>query len=401
MYSSNGTSHQPQPKAESEESQQGHKRKTSRSPSRRNSLRKVVIEAQRSRDESLKKPAPLDNQITTKTITAFCAAEKYDMAHADRIINLLGQDKDPYGIDLFPQVVHAQIPVKPANSLNGDSTQTIGDLFVFPSGTVVAWAIPKSMVLKLVKETLYPAARNSYPGELEEEDLEFLEDPNRETSGIKGDTITIGTKLRRSQYDAETTDSQVDGKHSTNNPSTESDISLNRLRDAVLVKVAFSSGLARSTKLAVLESLLQENNASNKSVVDMLSRGGRLPRSRSLILEKTGQLLNIRAQLNLYSELTDSLPDLFWDSRSELELEKYYDHVGRALDINIRVKEFNEKMNYAQEIANVLREALNERHSVRLEWIIIILIAVEIGFNVLHEFRYRHAKGAKKTIEGA
>ena len=266
---------------------------------------------------------------------------------------------------------------------------------------MVAWAIPKTTVLKLVKETLYPAARNSYPGELEEEDLEFLEDSNRETSSIKGDTITIGTKVRRSQSDLEATETQVDGRRSTNNLSTEGDISLNRLRDAVLVKVAFSSGLARSTKLAVLESLLQENNASNKSVVDMLSRGGHLPRSRSLILEKTGQLLNIRAQLNLYSELTDSLPDLFWDSRSELELEKYYDHVGRALDINIRVKEFNEKLNYAQEIASVLREALNERHSVRLEWIIIILIAVEIGFNVLHEFRYRHAKNVEETLEGA
>lgn len=323
------------------------------------------------------------------------------MAHADRILNLLGQDKDPYGIGLFPQVLHAQIPVRLATVVNEESTHNKGDLFIFPSGTVVAWAIPKSMVLKLVKETLYPAARNSYPGELEEEDLDFVEDPIRETSGVKGDTIIIGTKLRRAPPDAETTDSQVDGRRLANNPNTESDINMNRLRDAVLIKVAFSSGLARSTKLAVLESLLQENNASNKSVVDMLSRGGRLPRSRSLILQKTGQLLNIRAQLNLYSELTDSLPDLFWDSRSELELEKYYDHVGRALDINIRVKEFNEKMNYAQEIANVLREALNERHSVRLEWIIIILIAVEIGFNVLHEFRYKLAKDAEGTGEGA
>lgn len=322
------------------------------------------------------------------------------MAHADRILNLLGHDKDPYGIGLFPQVLHAQIPVRPATLVNEDSAQTKGDLFVFPSGTVVAWAIPKIMLLQLVKETLNPAARNSYPGELEEEDLDFLEDPNRETSGVKGDTITIGTKPRRSQFDAETTDSQVDGRRSNNNPNMENDITLNRLRDAVLVKVAFSSGLARSTKLAVLESLLQENNVSNKSVVDMLSRGGRLPRSRSLILQKTGQLLNIRAQLNLYSELTDSLPDLFWDSRSELELEKYYDHVGRALDINIRVKEFNEKLNYAQEIASVLREALDERHSVRLEWIIIILIAVEIGFNFLHEIRYRLAKDAEGTVEG-
>lgn len=69
MYSSNGPSHQPQPKSEGEESQQRRKRKTSRSPSSRNSLRKVVIEAQRSRDESLRKPAASDTQITTKVRT--------------------------------------------------------------------------------------------------------------------------------------------------------------------------------------------------------------------------------------------------------------------------------------------------------------------------------------------
>lgn len=66
MYSSNATSHQPQPKAENEESQQAHRGKNSRSPSRRNSLRKVVIEAQRSRDDNLKKPAAPDPQIATK-----------------------------------------------------------------------------------------------------------------------------------------------------------------------------------------------------------------------------------------------------------------------------------------------------------------------------------------------
>ena len=59
---------------------------------------------------------------------------------------------------------------------------------------------------------------------------------------------------------------------------------------------------------------------------------------RKFILQKTGELLSIRAQLNLYSELTDSLPDLFWDTKHELGLEGYYDQVGRALDTNIRVK---------------------------------------------------------------
>ena len=294
------------------------------------------------------------------------------MVHVDKILSLLGRDKDPYGIGLFPQVLHAQIAVE-SSIYDISGTQEKGDIFIFPSGTVVAWAIPHSMVLRLVTQTLRPAAIKFHPKELEEEDLEFIEDPHRENSSIKGDTIIVGTKMRSSQPDG-------DGMESKRAMEQE------RIRDTVLAKVAFSSGLARSTKIAVLERMLRNYFDSTKTWVKML------PRTRSPILAQTGQLLDLRAQLNLYSELTDSLPDLFWDSRSELGLEGYYDHVGRALDTNIRVKVLKEKMNYAQDIADVLREALGERLGVRLEWIIIILIAVEIGFNILHEFRYVQEK---------
>lgn len=309
------------------------------------------------------------------------------MIRADQILNPYGQNRDPYGIGLFPQVLHIEIE-------NG--TPTKGDLFVFPSGTVVAWAVPQEMILKLVKESLVPAALNPQLEDLEEEDLEFVEDPNKETSSIRGDTITIGTQPKTSQPDVDAIDSQTHGKSSIRSSNAESDVNL---RHTVLAKVAFSSGLARSTKLAVLESLLRNYLQSTKPMVEELSKSGRLPHSRAFILRRTGHLLDIRAQLNLYSELTDSLPDLFWDSRSELGLEGHYDHVGRALDTNIRVKELNQKMNYAQEITDVLREALNERHGIRLEWIIIILIAVEIGFNILHEVRYRQKKDAGKAVD--
>ena len=323
------------------------------------------------------------------------------MDHVDRILNVLGQDRDPYGIELYPQVLHLEIPVDSSIAINDDRTQTRGDIFVFPSGTVVAWGVSRNTVAKLVTEKLLPAALCPHLEQLEEEDLEFVEDLSKETSSIKGDTITIGTKLRTPPHDAVTVESQFEGKLTVRDAKIESELSHNRKRDTLLAKVAFSSGLARSTKLAVLERLLRDYHESTKPFVQMLASGGHLPRSRGAILAKTGQLLNIRAQLNLYSELTDSLPDLFWDSRSELGLEGHYDHVGRALDTNIRVKELNEKMNYAQEIANVLREALNERHGARLESIIIFLIAVEIGFNILHEYRYRQEKGAKKLVQDA
>jgi uncharacterized Rmd1/YagE family protein len=114
------------------------------------------------------------------------------------------------------------------------------------------------------------------------------------------------------------------------------------------------------------------------------------------MMQKTGELLELRAQLNHYSELTDSLPDLFWDSKHELGLEGYYDQVGRALDVGVRIKTLNEKMDYAQEIASILRQTMSEKHSIHLEWIIIILIAVEVGFELRREFKERRERLAKK-----
>ena len=133
----------------------------------------------------------------------------------------------------------------------------------------------------------------------------------------------------------------------------------------------------------------------------MLSTGGHLPFTRSFTLQKTGQLLSIRAQLNLYSELTDSLPDLFWDTRHELGLEGYYDQVARALDTNIRIKTLNDKINYAQEIASILRQHLTEQHGVRLEWIIILLIMVEVGFNIWGEIKDYNKRNAQAPAKAA
>jgi uncharacterized Rmd1/YagE family protein len=137
------------------------------------------------------------------------------------------------------------------------------------------------------------------------------------------------------------------------------------LLDTTLAKIAFSSGLARSTKLGVLEALLSKYFESTRSIPILLSKGSRLPFNRQFMLQKTGQLLELRAQLNHYSELTDSLPDLFWDTRHELGLEGIYNQVGRALDIGVRIKTLNEKMDYAQEISTILRQTLSEKHSIQ------------------------------------
>jgi required for meiotic nuclear division protein 1 len=373
------------------------KRKTARSPAAKTSLRRVAVEAQRSRDGGLLAKSKIagDQAPAPRLVTAYAVAEQFDLAKVVEILRSKGYEPDPLGTGLYPQVVHVQVPVssihrsiyqRPAqvapvpqreeydqvptsdSSNAGQAVVEVGDIFIFPSGTLVTWALPEGFTSFLATCALLPAAEQPHVNSLETEDLDYIEDPSREHSIVRGDTIILGTKP-------------------TMTPTIQSDES--QAMDAVLTKIAFSSGFARSTKLAVLETSLSSYLTSTASIPTLLSRGSRLPLSisRSFILRKTGQLLSLRAQLNLYSELTDSLPDLFWDSRHELGLEGYYDQVGRALDVGIRIKVLNEKMDYAQEIAAVLRERLSEKHGLFLEWTIIVLIAIEVGFEILRLWR--------------
>ncbi|KAL9003075.1 MAG: hypothetical protein Q9188_004028 [Gyalolechia gomerana] len=383
----------PQREVESEELQKPQKRKNPRSPAGKNSLRRVAVEAQRSRDGKDTKSSPIEEpQSSTKTVTAYCAAEQYDIHHVAKILKNAGYQLDPYETGLYPQVVHIEILYNSPSRHAEGATPSTGDVFIFPSGTVVAWDVPEGTKSSLVSGTLLPAAQNPHPDQIEEEDLEYTEDPIRDVSTIKGDTIVLGTRSSSSPSSSSSPPSSSKPIH--NNITIDTDT---RNLETILTKIAFSSGLARSTKLAVLETLLNAYLHTTSTIPHVLSLGAlRLPFTRSFTLQKTGQLLSLRAQLNLYSELTDSLPDLFWDSRHELGLEGYYDMVGRALDTNVRIKVLNEKMDYAQEIASVLRQQLSERHGVRLEWIIIALITVEVGFAVrqeVKEWKGRHGEG--------
>ena len=309
-------------------------------------------------------------------------AEQFDLLHVHSILTNRGFKIDPCGTDLFPQVIHVELSTDSKLSSRVsryDEVPEMGDVFIFPSGTLVAWGVPEESVETFATKTLYPAAQMPYKLEqMETEDLNYLEDPTTEKSSIRGDTIFLGTKMQN-------TTSQLSEERSIS--TEEKPWGKEAHTDSVLTKIAFSSGLARSTKLAALETMLDDYFQSTRSIPSMLSKGTRIPFSRSFVLQKTGQLLSVRAQLNLYSELTDSLPDLFWDSRHDLGLEGYYDHMGRALDTNVRIKTLNQKMDYAQEIASLLREQLSEQHSLRLEWIIIALIAVEVCFAFRQEWK--------------
>jgi uncharacterized Rmd1/YagE family protein len=346
------------------------------------------VQAQFSRQSLIKGSGKLqyiDPDVPTKDITAYCAADMYDLKLARGELEREGYQLDPVRTGLGDQVLHFQTPnyLTRHEETGEERAQGAGDVFVFPSGCVVTWNVPDHLSRTIVTRFLPSAAGlTGHLERMEAEDMEYIEDGRLETSQVIGDTILLGTRQSSiSTEEGSRNRPGFDGATAGTEHISNGDI------DTILTKIAFSSALARSTKLAVLEESLSAYFASTRSIPSTLSTGRPIRITRRHILRKTGELLSIRAQLNLYSELTDSLPDLFWDSRHELGLEGYYDMLGRSLDVGIRIKVLNEKMDYAGEIAAVLRERLSEKHSAMLEWMIIGLICIEVGFGIVHLVR--------------
>lgn len=363
--------------------QQFQKKKSTRSQSSKNSLRRIAAAS-----EAAKSTVSYGEQKQkTKLCTAYCTAEKYDLIHAARVIRHKGYAIDPSATGLVDQVLHFRLPSTELK--DPDTSVGYGDIFIFPSGNIVSWSLPQSKISSLATLIL-SAADHPHQDEVETEDLEYIEDPCSRRSRITGDVIMLGTAPSMNLLLIENADLDIALGEKQTALSAADELNI------TLAKIAFSSGLARSTKLAVLESLLHEYLVTTSTIPTLLSKGSRLPFTRSFILRKTGELLEFRAQLNLYSELTDSLPDIFWDSRHELGLEGYYESVGRALDVNVRIKQLNEKLDYASGIVEVLRERLSERHALGLEWMIILLITVEVGFEVLRLWK----EGREEEREG-
>jgi len=140
------------------------------------------VEAQRSRETTIRKKNTSQVVEGSNRVTAISVAGQFDMDEVIKILRSHGFIIDPDGTEFdSDQVIHTR-------GVNN------GDIFVFPSGTLVAWSLPEDVVLNLATEILLPAAIDAHIQQIETEDLEYTEDQKRESSTIKGDVIALGTK---------------------------------------------------------------------------------------------------------------------------------------------------------------------------------------------------------------
>ncbi|KAM6355941.1 required for meiotic nuclear division protein 1 homolog isoform 3-T4 [Podargus strigoides] len=136
--------------------------------------------------------------------------------------------------------------------------------------------------------------------------------------------------------------------------------------------------LCVAVKLAIWESLLDNFVESIQSIPEILKSGRKVKLSHADVMQKIGELFALRHRINLSSDLLIT-PDFYWDRE---KLEELYDKTCQFLNINRRVKVMNEKLQHCMDLTDLMRNHLNEKHALRLEWMIVILITIEVLFEL-------------------
>ncbi|XP_055642308.1 required for meiotic nuclear division protein 1 homolog [Toxorhynchites rutilus septentrionalis] len=287
-------------------------------------------------DETLK----LENGYLT--VTAFATAEEYDL---ERILRAL-RNENLYEPKQFlaneknepnPDVLHVVAKYKVGNNSR--------DVYFFREGTVVLWNctdLESSNILRFLK----PYEQDAY------------------------DKFAVLEESETMFYNASDTVARLQ----------EDSFYISKNDEGGLEKYTFSNAMSLSVKLGIWEASLERYIESMAYVTDDLKNGSKIKISRSKMLQKTGELFALRHLINLSSDLLD-VPDFYWDRE---QLENLYQQTCSYFSINRRTRVMNEKLNHCVELAHLISSNLNDAHHVRLEWMIIILIMVEVGFEILH-----------------
>ncbi|WP_291101280.1 MULTISPECIES: RMD1 family protein [unclassified Flavobacterium] len=144
--------------------------------------------------------------------------------------------------------------------------------------------------------------------------------------------------------------------------------------DSSLLRIVMLN-IGQSVALEYYEVLTDELITSSKYYILELEHRGKLSISKTDLLKYIGKVLNVKNSIvdNLY--ILDD-PNLVWDNE---ELNLLNRLLKTNFDINPRFKDLDYRLQIVENNLTLFTDVLNVRESTRLEWIIIILILIEIA----------------------
>lgn len=163
------------------------------------------------------------------------------------------------------------------------------------------------------------------------------------------------------------TNSAVDKPVVKNNYVTVSKIDSSMLRIVML-------NIGQSVALDYYENLTDDLISSSKHYIVQLEKQGKISISKTNLLKYIGKVLNVKNSIidNLY--ILDD-PNLVWDNE---ELDVLNRNLKANFDINTRFKDLDYRLQIVEDNLTLFTDVLNVRESSKLEWLIVILIFIEI-----------------------
>ena len=130
----------------------------------------------------------------------------------------------------------------------------------------------------------------------------------------------------------------------------------------------------QSVALEYYETLTDELLNSTKKYIQELEQKGKLSISKTALLKFIGRVLNVKNSIvdNLY--ILDD-PNMTWENE---ELNLLNRNLKANFDTNTRFKDLDYRLQIVENNLKLFTDVLNHRESSYLEWIVIILISIEI-----------------------
>ncbi len=284
--------------------------------------------------------------VERRRVSAYCTAEEYDMEELSRHLTRRGLAPALLSEDS----IWVQLPAA------GPDGQRL-EVFYLEFGAVVVWGAEpgdeEHVLADLRPFERVPLAR------AEDENMQFVDvrDPNK--LGLYNGLLSL---LEPAPRDSDTDE-------------VSDEFERYYRRD----KLTCSYALAKSAKLSAVEGRVEDLLDGTRAIPDELALLGKTNLTSQQINKSIGNLLSVRAYLNLHSDLLDA-PDIVWDNS---KLETLYQRMTKYLDIELRSDRINRRLDYSKELFDLLRQTAAEKHSSFLEKIIIYLISVEILFNIV------------------
>ncbi|GHP04404.1 hypothetical protein PPROV_000315800 [Pycnococcus provasolii] len=262
-------------------------------------------------------------------------------------------------------------------------------IIFFEFGVVLFWGVTRDEAANYLQEIVEPCALDPFHARFVETDelvVRYKEDNKDEDAGS-----TVAGSATAAEG------SEEDGDAASEAPVCELKddvvlLSLN-LRGDTATRMAIGYALAQSTRLSVFEEQLWETATRLRMLPVELNLTGHVQMSRRELSKFIGSLYVQRSSLAMLRHSLDK-PEYFW-SASDV-VSRLYTDVAAYLEMDNRLEALNRRMDVVNDTLTMLRDQQNHWHGERLEWIVILLILIEVVVGViqlLSSFGYLGGKG--------